>query len=88
MALSRESGIFSRMSTISKFYFDKAKYYLADVDGNQVFMAIDYKGGKFKVIEVNLVNKNMRLLKNQAQNIAANLILRKRNVNFSDTIRV
>ncbi len=76
------------MSTITKFYLDKAKYYLADVDGNQVFMIIDYKDGKFKVVDVRLVNKaNMKLLKNQVQEIASDLIQKKHDVNFSVKIK-
>lgn len=86
--ISRCGGIFSCMKTITKFYFDKAKYTLADAGGNTVLMAIDYKGGKFRVITKSVVNKQkMNMLKDQAQLIAADLLIRKHNVNFSDKIK-
>lgn len=77
------------MNTISKFYFDQAKYLLADDTGNEVFMAIDYKGGKFKVITKVVADKqSMNALKDQVCLIATDLISRKHKVNFSDRIKL
>lgn len=76
------------MHTISRFYFDKAKYRLTDALGNEVLMAIDYKNARFRLREVTVFDKeNMAKLRSRVNRIATDLIRRKHDVNFSGTIK-
>ncbi|MEK7188617.1 MAG: hypothetical protein AAB685_02070, partial [Patescibacteria group bacterium] len=77
------------VNMINKFYFDRARYLVADVIGNEIIMAIDYKHARFRLIKLRLIeSRAMQQLKVQAAVLAKDLINRKHNVNFSDTIRV
>ena len=74
------------MKSINKFMFDKARYRLGDDSGNEIFVAIDYKMGNFRLIELRNVDEKMKKLKNEEGLVARDLLKRKRNVNFSDKI--
>ncbi|HBC72444.1 TPA: hypothetical protein DCZ90_01345 [Candidatus Amesbacteria bacterium] len=77
------------MTCIKHFYFDRAKYRVSDGRGNEIFMEIDYKNGKFELPVVNFgERKGMQELKRAVGKLAAGLIKRKRNVNFSAKIGV
>ena len=67
---------------IKTFYFESAKYRVGDGGGNEVILAVDYRDGKYKVFGRSPV------LGQQAGLVAKSLIRRKRNVNFSDNIKV
>ena len=67
---------------IKTFYFENAKYRVGDGGGSEVILAVDYRNGKYKVLGRSPV------LKQQASFVAESLIKRKRNVNFSDNIKV
>lgn len=77
------------MKYINKFYFDRAKYRVGDIQGNEVFMVIDYKNGRFKLTELEVANRlSMRSFMKQVNMVAVGLIKKKQNVNFSDRIEV
>ncbi|MEK7163876.1 MAG: hypothetical protein AAB768_01890 [Patescibacteria group bacterium] len=68
---------------ITKFYFDKAKYLVGDALGNEFFLEVDYKNGKFK-----LSGKLPNPQKTNIETFALDLIKRKHGINFSDKINL
>ncbi|MEK7091339.1 MAG: hypothetical protein AAB887_02425 [Patescibacteria group bacterium] len=77
------------MKYIKKFYFDRAKYRVGDGQGNEVFMGIDYKNGRFKLTELEVVDRqSMRSFITMVNMVAEGLIKKKQNVNFSDRIEL
>ena len=77
------------MKYIKKFYFDRAKYRVGDGRGNEVFMVIDYKNGRFKLVELEAADrKSMISFITIVNMVAVGLIKKKQNVNFSDRIEL
>lgn len=68
--------------------FDRARYRLEDDSGNIVFLEIDYKNGRFNLVDVNTNDSTMGILKSEASLVASSLIKRKQGVNFSDNIKL
>ncbi len=76
------------MKTIKKFLFDKAQYRLEDGQGNAVLLVVDYKKGRFDLVDVILGNVGIGDLRNKAGLVARSLIKRKRGINFSANIKL
>lgn len=74
---------------ITKFYFDKAKYHVGDGRGNEVFMVINYKNGRFKLTKLAVADRpSMRSFITKVNIVAVGLIKKKQNINFSDRIEI
>ena len=76
------------MKVIKRFLFDKAQYRLEDGWGNTILLAVDYKNGRFDLVNVTLGNIGIGDLRDEAGRVAHSLIKKKRGVNFSDNIKV
>jgi hypothetical protein len=68
---------------IKSFLFDKAQYRVGDENGNELLMKVDYKNGKYALVDLEFSNEKMKSLKREAGEIATDLIKRKSKVNFA-----
>ncbi|MBI2008148.1 hypothetical protein HYS82_00645 [Candidatus Amesbacteria bacterium] len=73
------------MNTITKFYFDKAKYLVGDDGGNEIYLVMDYKKGEYKIVRRK--GGDQKFLGRVAE-VANGLIKRKQGLNFSDRIQI
>lgn len=73
------------MQTITKFYFDRARYLVGDDSGNEVYLEMDYKNAKFEMQMSKSVNQQFL---EKVEQVAKDLLVRKHGVNFSDRIQI
>lgn len=66
---------------IKSFRFGYARYHLNDGDGDYIYLKIDYKNNKFKIL-TNGKKRNANF-RNEVKKVAEDLLLRKHNVNFA-----
>jgi len=71
------------MTKISKFYFDKARYFLEDDQGNELLLEVNYKNNTF-AIKGDTVAKVRR----SVEDFAKDILERKHGINFADKIKI
>lgn len=92
----RDSGIFPLQAgflmlmtkQIKTFFFQNAKYLIADEFGNSIYMVMKYKDNEFELEDYRIVDDNVAKLKEEAELVARKLLAKKHNVNFANRLEV
>lgn len=68
---------------MKNLYINKASYVTGDDNGNKVLLNVNYWEGKFGLEVITYKNDNIKVLQNDARELARDLIKRKSRVNFA-----